>query len=110
MNFSWIQAVNIPKILQNGDTYLHIAAKFGKPEIFEIIMETVEVKNLINDLQHWNLSFRPTPFHLAFQYGHLGIVKMFLQRSDELNIGKNNSKIYKETWGLRLRFEGKAKA
>ena len=92
-NLSWIQAVNIPKILQNGDTYLHVAAKFGNPEIFEMILETEEVKNPKNDEENtWDGRIGgTTPFHLACHYGHLRIVKMLLERSDELNIGKGAS-------------------
>ena len=95
MNLSWIQAVNIPKTLQNGDTYLHVAAKHGKYEIFEMILDSEEVKNPKNDVVELNLHNKiggTTPFHLVCQYGHLRIVKMLLQRSHELNIGKFHSK------------------
>ena len=93
-NLSWIQAVNIPKILQNGDTYLHVAANFGNPEIFEMILNTEEDKNPKNDEEKtWQGGIGgTTPFHLVCQYGHIEIVKMLLQRSDELNIGKFYSK------------------
>ena len=97
MNLTWIQAVNIPKILQNGDTYLHVAAKYGKPEMFEMILETEEVKNPKNDLveKQWHLPIGGiTPFHLVCKYGHFRIAKMLLQSSDELNISKFNSKFY----------------
>ena len=95
MNISWIQAVNIPKTLQNGDTYLHVAAKHGKYEIFEMILDSEEVKNPKNEVVELNLHSKiggTTPFHLVCQYGHLRIVKMLLQRSHELNIGKFDPK------------------
>ena len=33
-NLPWIQIVNVPKILQNGETYLHHTAKTGQSEMF----------------------------------------------------------------------------
>ena len=29
-NFAWIQIVGLPRILNNGDNYLHLAAKTGQ--------------------------------------------------------------------------------
>ena len=42
---SWIRILNIPKILQNGDTYLHLAAKTGQSKMFEMIFANETVKN-----------------------------------------------------------------
>ena len=33
--YTWIQIVNIPKILQHDKTYLHLSAKKGQTEKFE---------------------------------------------------------------------------
>ena len=33
-NLPWIQIVNVPKIVENGGTYLHHAAKTGQSEMF----------------------------------------------------------------------------
>ena len=37
-NLVWIRIVNVPKILQNGDTYLHIAAKTGQVKVYNSIL------------------------------------------------------------------------
>jgi hypothetical protein len=37
-NLVWIRIVNVPKILQNGDTYLHIAAKTGQIKVYNSIL------------------------------------------------------------------------
>ena len=37
-NLVWIRIVNVPKILKNGDTYLHIAAKTGQVKVYNSIL------------------------------------------------------------------------
>ena len=58
-NLPWIQIVNVPKIVQNGETYLHHAAKTGQSEMFVKILEGETVKNPKNNSDQ-------TPFHYAF--------------------------------------------
>ena len=41
----WIQIVNIPTILKDVDTYLHVAAKTGQLQIFEMILPQTFTKN-----------------------------------------------------------------
>ena len=41
----WLCIVNIPTILQNGDTYMHLAAQWGQTDMFEIILDEEEKKN-----------------------------------------------------------------
>ena len=42
-NYPWLRIVNIPTILQYGDTYMHLAAQNGQTDMFEIILN--EEKN-----------------------------------------------------------------
>ena len=37
-NYPWLRIVNIPTILQNGDTYMHLAAQYGQTGMFEMIL------------------------------------------------------------------------
>ena len=36
-NYPWLRIVNIPTILQSGNTYLHLAAKTGQIQAFETV-------------------------------------------------------------------------
>ena len=78
-NFSWNRIVKIPTILQNGDAYLHIAARTGQSTAFEKIFNIEEDKNLKNDLGK-------TPIHLICQQGHYHIAKFLINKSNEFNI------------------------
>ena len=44
-NYPWLRIVNIPTILQGGETYMHLAAQCGQPGMFEIILDKEENKN-----------------------------------------------------------------
>ena len=46
----WKKSIKNKNLLQNGDTFLHIAAKTGETEIFNSIFETEIVKNPKNYL------------------------------------------------------------
>ena len=35
INLTWLQTIEIPSLLQKGNTYLHLAARTGHYEIFE---------------------------------------------------------------------------
>ena len=41
-NYPWLRIVNIPTILQDGDTYMHLAAQYGQTNMFEIILKKHE--------------------------------------------------------------------
>ena len=72
-NLPWIQIVNVPKIVENGETYLHHAAKTGQSEMFVKILEGETVKNPKNNS-------KATPFHHVCFHGHLKIAKMLVHR------------------------------
>ena len=78
-NLVWIQVVSIPKILKNGDTYLHIAAKTGQTEMFFSILEDQEMKNPKN-------ADGLTPFHVVCKEGHLKIAERLVRNFSELKI------------------------
>ena len=74
INLTWIQTINIPSILQNGNTYLHVAARTGRYEIFEMIFENDEAENVKNN------SFE-TPFSLACRNGCWKIADFLVETS-----------------------------
>ena len=78
-NLSWLRIVNAPKLLRNGDTYLHLATKIGQKDLFELILEIEEVKNPKNNIGQ-------TPFHISCQYGHSYILEIFLEKSINFKI------------------------
>ena len=80
---NWIQIVEIPTVLQYEDTYLHVAAKTGQTEMFEMILENEEKKNPRN-------RFGVTPFHQICRNGFLQLAEMIVQESYELNIELNS--------------------
>jgi hypothetical protein len=87
-NYPWLRIVNIPTILQDGDTYMHLAAQCGQMDMFEIIHEE-ENKNA----KHCD---GETPFLVACRKGHLKIALIvLLKKADELQIDLNS----KDKWG-----------
>ena len=87
-NYLWIHVVNIPTVLKDNNTYLHLAAKTGKIDAFKTALNEEEDKNIKN-------IFHYTAFHYASQYGQLQIVELLLKNTD-LNIDFNA----KDTSGL----------
>ena len=72
-NYPWLCIVNIPTTLQNGDTYMHLAAQFGQTDMFEIILDKEENKNAKNH-------DGGTPFLISCHKGHLNIVSILLKK------------------------------
>ena len=81
-NYLWLRIVNIPTILQYGDTYLHLAADCGQTDMFEVILHDEDNKNPKNDIGE-------TPFLVACSQGHLKIALILLKRHEELGIDLN---------------------
>ena len=81
-NYPWLRIVNIPTILQDQDTYMHLAAKCGQTDMFEIILDEKDNKNAKNHEGE-------TPFIVACSEGHANIALMLLKKSDELEIDLN---------------------
>ena len=77
MNLPWIRIVDIPKIPRNGYTYLHVAAKTGQLEKFQIIFDMETKENPGNKIDK-------RPFLLVCQYGHFKMMKILLQESKKV--------------------------
>ena len=79
-NYSWLRVVNIPTVLREGNTYLHLAAATGQIEPLKTALNKDEEKNTKN-------GFGETMFHLACMNGHLNIVKFLIKSTDlEINV------------------------
>ena len=72
--FSWIRLVNMPTLLNNGNKYLHFAAKAGQIKLFNDVFESEEVKDPKNDNG-------VTPFHIVCSYDHLKLVDILISKS-----------------------------
>jgi ankyrin len=81
-NYPWLRIVNIPTILQDRVTYMHLAVQYGQTNMFEIILDKEENKNAKN-------CNGETPFLVACRKGHLNIALILLKKSDELQIDLN---------------------
>ena len=55
-NLPWIRIVNVPTVQKNGDSYLHVAGKYGQTTMFLMILEDEDV----NDQKNYRGN---TPFH-----------------------------------------------
>ena len=82
INLIWIRIVNIPTILSDGDTYLHLAAQMGQTEVFGEILAEENDKNPKNN---WDW----TPFHLACYYDQLLITGLLLRTASDKTIDLN---------------------
>ena len=78
-NHTLFRISNIPSILQNGNTFLHIAAKTGLTEVFENILEN-EISNNKKIETYRNNNWE-TPLSIACQYGHSKIIELLLKRA-----------------------------
>ena len=78
-NYSWIQIVDIPTTLKNGNTYLHVAAKYGHTGMLDFILNNEEVKSPKN-------SYDETPFHIACQYGNVNVAELIIEKSFEFKM------------------------
>ena len=100
-DYPWLRIVNIPTLLANGNTYLHLAAERGQINVFEmkfngqdkiiqknnfacskggmsiVSMSLKKSLEVTIDLNRRNKSGL-TPFHLACKYGHSEIAEMLM--------------------------------
>ena len=79
-NYPWKRIVkrrNLEQKWEYGNTYLHLASKYGHPEMFEKIFKEEIRKN------PGNTSSGMTPFHFACEKGHSRIAEFILKSSIE---------------------------
>ena len=78
-SYPWLRIVNIPTILQGGDTYMNRAAEWGQTDMFEIILDEEGDKNPKNHKGE-------IPFLVACSKGRMNIALILLKKSDALAI------------------------
>ena len=79
-NYLWLRIVNIPTILQEGNSYMHLAAGYGPGmDMFEMILSEEDNKNPKNRIGE-------TPFHVACKKGRMNIAIILINKSNELAI------------------------
>jgi hypothetical protein len=84
-NYPWLRIVNIPTMLKEKHSYLHLAAKTGQIEVFQTALNQEEDKNIKNGVGE-------TPFHLACANGCFRIVQLLLKTTFSIDINaKTNS-------------------
>ena len=84
-NYPWLRIVTIPTILNEGNTYLHLAAAVGQIEAFKTAVNEEENKNIKNEKGQ-------TSFHLACMHGRSEIVQVLLENIDpEININTKDN-------------------
>ena len=97
-NYPWERIVK-KSYLEDGNTYLHLAAKYGQSEMFEKIFNEVTEKNPGNEN---NKMCEKTPFHVACEKRHVRIAEFILKNSIENNINLN-SEVGWDGWPPRNR-------
>ena len=76
-NYPWERIVK-KSDLEHGNTYLHLAAKYGQTEMFGKIFNE-EIKKIPRNED------QETPFHVACKEGHLKIAEFIMKSSMENN-------------------------
>ena len=81
-NLIWIRIVNIPTILNDGNTYLHVAARTKQTMMFRMIFYDEEFKNPRN-------SKGETPFHIVCDLGYFEIAEIIIEKSIDFHLNLN---------------------
>ena len=92
-NYLWLRIVKIPTLLNEGNTYLHLAAKHSQIDMLKVILDSEADQNLVNDncyTPFLDLSRKTrngfTPFLLACISGNSQLLELIMKNSDELKI------------------------
>ena len=87
-NYPWIRMVNIPTVLQNGMTYLHLAVRTGQIDMVDKIMKNSVEFGINLNAKDYVPGF--TAFHDACQLGKMMITDIFIKNYLDLNIELNS--------------------
>ena len=74
-NYPWLRTVNIPTILKERNSYLHLASATGQIEAFKTAINQEDDVNIKNEHDE-------TSFHLACKNGHFKIVQFLIKNTD----------------------------
>ena len=85
--YPWLRIVNIPTILKEKNTYLHLAAETGEIQAFKTAFSEEWDKNIKNECNE-------TSFHLACKNGRTDVVKIFLENAAKFGIDLNETAKY----------------
>jgi serine/threonine-protein phosphatase 6 regulatory ankyrin repeat subunit B len=88
--YPWHRIVNIPTILNNDSTYLHITANHGQIDTFKVILDRETDKNVMK-------GSGSTSFLVACWSGSVNIAEMLIKKSDELEIDLRRKNKYGNT-------------
>ena len=86
-NYPWIRIVRIPAILNEDNTYLHLAAVHNQIDMFEVILYSEADRNVVNYDGY-------SPFHIACLLGNVRIAELFLKESEELKVDLNITTVF----------------
>ena len=98
-NYPWLRIVNIPTILQDGNSYMHLAAQCGQTDMFEMILDEEDNKNPKN-------RGGKTPFIVACTEGRMNIAIILINKSNELGIDLDIKDKYGQTGFHQACWEG----
>ena len=86
-NYPWVRIVRIPAILNEDNTYLHLAAVHNQIDMFEVILYSEADRNVVNYDGY-------SPFHIACLLGNVRIAELFLKESEELEVDLNITTVF----------------
>ena len=75
--------VDITATDRNGNTFYHLAARGGKTEVIESLIEQVDLSSANSD--------GDTPLHLAAKFGRGDVVRLLIDKS---NMDARNKSVY----------------
>ena len=103
-NYPWLCIVKIPTLLNEGNTYLHLAAKHSQIDMLKVILDSEADKNFENnkcDESKIDFSIKNscgnTAFHTACIGGKYKIAELMMKNSDNLKINMNEKNVYSKT-------------
>ncbi len=105
-----IKGINLRHIDNQGYSYMHIVAKYGSPEMAELLLNYGALRDPKTD------NFKNLPIHIAVIYGNTAVLKILLKwgadpdgrnvnKLKPLQLARNNPKIISELENAHSQFE-----